>query len=146
MSDIVEQRTGYGYTEKSALTLAADRRLRPCPSPVSLIMLRSYSLPKCLPTGCTMLLVRDLVNSLAATSRQSLKIQTYTLLGHLNFSVAANEAWSDGHSPPLGGGSVLSRFLLPRSLMSATCTGLGSEKIMSIRSYNSLRWFSSSSS
>ena len=28
------------------------------------------------------------------------KIKTWTPLGHLNFSVAANAAWSDGHSPP----------------------------------------------
>ena len=130
--------------QKSVLTLAGGRRLRPRPSLASLIKLRSYSLPECPPTGCTILLVRHLVAGFSATSRQSLTVKNCTLFRHLNRSVAASAAWSDGHSPPLGGGSVLSRFFSPMSSMSSTRNGGVCEKIMSMRSYNSLRWFSRS--
>ncbi len=87
-------------TQKSSLTFAAGRRVGPRLSSASLTMLRSYSLPEGLPTGCTILLVRGLLNGLSATSRQSLKVKNGTLFRYLNCNVAANAAWSDGHNPP----------------------------------------------
>lgn len=51
-----------------------------------------------------------------------------------NLNLAASAAWSEGHSPPVPGGRVLSPSLFPRSLMFSTLDGRASEKIMSIRS------------